>query len=83
MFFIALLVLIIIIMLPTKNKEASFKIEDRCGPIANMISHTIANEDSCKAQCRVYCEVKEKEFSKVDFAENAAGCNNCTCFCKS
>lgn len=78
----ALIILIIIIAGIMPGKEKSFEIKDRCGPIMNMISHTIPNKDVCKTRCSSQCETMELSFSRISFQEAMAGCHSCTCFCK-
>jgi len=78
---LALIIVAIIIINPTR-KEVSFNLKDRCGPIMNMISHSIGDEDACHSKCRAQCQVKDLKFSRVEFNINLQGCNNCTCFCK-
>ena len=76
------IIIIVLIIINPFKKEVIFQIKDRCGPIMNMISHTIKDESSCKTQCRSQCEVKELSFKRAEFEFNPLGCNNCTCFCR-
>ncbi len=61
---------------------SSFKIEDRCGEIANMISHTIENEQVCEIRCSSQCESRNLRIKRYEFVFNPIGCHNCTCFCR-
>ncbi|MEA2036430.1 MAG: hypothetical protein U9O94_02900 [Nanoarchaeota archaeon] len=80
--FIALLVVFIIVILMFPGKEESFDIKDRCGPIMNLISHTIQDETACQTQCKSQCGTKDMKYSRVEFEEMELGCHSCTCFCK-
>ena len=77
-----LIVLIVGIALASFNKEYSFDIQDTCGPIMNLISHTVKDKTVCTTKCMFRCESKDLEFKKVEFYENMFGCNNCTCYCQ-
>jgi len=77
-----LIVIVIVMLINPFKKEVSFNLKDRCGPIMNMVSHSIGDEDACSSKCRVQCQVKDLKFSRVEFNINLQGCNNCTCFCK-
>ena len=77
---ILLISTLVILFLP--GKKESFDIKDRCGPIMNLIHHTIADETSCKTHCRSQCNTKDLEFDKIKFTLNARGCNECICTCK-
>lgn len=63
-------------------KEISFKIVDRCGPIMNLISHTIQDKSVCETRCKSQCSTKDLEYSKIAFTLNPNTCNDCMCFCK-
>ena len=79
--FIALLIIVILLFIFYKT-EKEFNIEDRCGPIVNMISHTIPSDSSCQTRCKQQCDTAEMEYSRNNFIKAAAGCNTCTCYCK-
>lgn len=64
------------------GQEVSFELDDRCGPIMNLLSHTIKDEPACKNQCRSQCKVKDLEFKEAKFEAYINKCNNCTCVCK-
>ncbi|MBW2975367.1 hypothetical protein KY366_06630, partial [Candidatus Woesearchaeota archaeon] len=78
--FLILLIITIILLIP--SKERSFEIKDRCGPIMNLISHTIKDEAVCKTRCRSQCETIDLKYSRVEFQSMEIGCHSCTCFCK-
>ncbi|MCK5282031.1 MAG: hypothetical protein KAK00_01350 [Nanoarchaeota archaeon] len=79
---IAALVILVILVLIIPGKEKSFEIKDRCGPIMNLISHTIADEPRCQTQCKAKCKTLDLEFSRIEFEKKEAGCHTCICFCK-
>lgn len=79
--FIGLLIVVILLIL-FSQKEKEFDIQDRCGPIVNMISHTIPSDASCKIRCKQKCDTVEMSYSKHIFVEVDAGCHTCTCYCK-
>ena len=79
---ILLTVIAVAISINPLKKEVSFELKDQCGPIMNMISHSIGTESACMAKCKLQCEVKDLSFSRVEFKINMQGCNHCTCFCK-
>ena len=64
-----------------RHEEVVFELDDRCGPIVNMISHSIPDETSCRTNCIAKCESKDLDFKEIDFVVPEAGCNNCTCYC--
>ncbi|MFH1642060.1 MAG: hypothetical protein ABIC04_04120 [Nanoarchaeota archaeon] len=64
------------------RSEVSFEIKDRCGPIVNMISHTINDESGCRSQCKSQCKVKDLKYAKVEFEESMQACHSCICYCK-
>ncbi len=74
--------LILILILISSGEETSFEIEDRCGPIMNLISHTVADQSVCTTRCKSQCETMKLSFGKVNFEEAKIGCHSCTCFCK-
>lgn len=77
-----LIIIVIVILINPFKKEVSFELKDSCGPIMNMISHSIGTESACRIKCKSQCEVKDLKFSRIEFNINLQGCNNCTCFCK-
>ena len=81
---IVLLLIVIgaVVLINPFKKEVSFGLIDRCGPIMNMVSHSIGTESACMIKCKSQCGVKDLKFSRVEFKINMQGCNNCTCFCK-
>ena len=78
----ALLVIIGIILALLPESQKSFDIKDRCGPIMNLISHTIQSEAVCETRCKSQCKTLDLTYSKVNFVEAEVGCHKCTCFCK-
>jgi len=81
--FIAVLVILIVaflVLIP--GKEKSFEIKDRCGPIMNLISHTIQDESVCKTRCKSQCETMELRYNRIEFQEREIGCYSCACFCR-
>jgi len=75
------IIALLILFLPDSDVKP-FKIEDRCGPIVNLISHTIADDVACEMQCRNQCKVRDKKFKKIEFNLETKRCNSCECFCK-
>lgn len=82
--FISALIIAIsaIIYIGFGEEEVSFELKDSCGPIMNLISHTIADESACRTKCTSQCITKDLDYSRVDFELNSNTCNDCTCFCK-
>jgi len=78
--FLFILVVALLILIP--EKEKSFEIKDRCGPIMNLISHTIQDEYVCKTRCSSQCETRELRYGRIEFQKREIGCHSCTCFCK-
>ena len=70
----------IFIIIPLTEKE--YVVKDRCGPIANFISHTVKDESACQSQCIARCNVEDLEMKKVAFSLVERGCNECTCICR-
>ena len=81
-FIVILVIFIVALVLVIPGKEKSFEIKDRCGPIMNLISHTIQDESVCKTRCKSQCGTMELAYSRIDFKKYEVGCNSCTCFCK-
>ncbi len=79
---VLLAIILALFFIGSTRKRVSFELDDRCGPIMNMISHSIKDESVCRSKCLSQCNVKDLRFRKVEFYENPRGCNNCTCFCK-
>ena len=77
---LAILIAAILVLMP--GKEKSFEIKDRCGPIMNLISHTIQDESVCKTRCKSQCETMELRYNRIEFQEREIGCHSCTCFCR-
>lgn len=81
-FIAGLVTLIVILLILIPGKEESFEIKDRCGPIMNLISHTIQDGSVCKTRCKSQCETMELIYNRIEFQEREIGCHSCTCFCK-
>lgn len=79
---ILMLLSIIAVFLIKTDEEVIIELDDRCGPMMNLISHTIADSSVCKTKCKSQCVTKDLSFQKTEFFLNERGCNNCTCFCK-
>ena len=79
---IALLVLVVALLIwnPFK-KSQSFSIQDKCGPIMNLVSHTVPDEDACRVQCLSLCNSRDLSYHSASFAQSEMGCNNCRCEC--
>lgn len=79
---ILMIIAVFVFLINFNKKEVSFPLNDNCGLMVNMVSHTIGDEDACRIKCMGQCESKDLGFSRVEFRFNAQGCNNCACFCK-
>ena len=79
---LALVAAVMFLVILPQQREVSFSIPDRCGPIMNMVSHSVGDEYVCRNKCLSQCEVKELKLYRSEFTRNMGGCNNCTCFCR-
>ena len=77
---LAILIVALLVLIP--GKEKSFEIKDRCGPIMNLMSHTIQDKSACETRCKSQCETMESRYSRIEFQEREIGCHSCTCFCR-
>ena len=78
---LALIIFLLISLLPGERKV--FEIDDKCGPMMNLISHTVPDEAACRTRRRSQCGIYDMEYHKVKFEEAPVGCHTCTCTCKS
>lgn len=79
---LALLIAAILFFTNYKKSPPSFSIEDKCGRFVNLMSHTIADENSCKTRCRSQCESVGRNYGKISFEKKDPACNSCTCYCE-
>jgi hypothetical protein len=79
---VVLLVVLIVVLINPTGKVVVIKLKDSCGPMMNLISHTIKDEDSCNYKCKAQCGTIDLELDESEFVLNPYGCHNCTCYCK-
>ena len=81
-YIVIVLALVILALLFVPYTTKKIKLEDRCGPFVNMVSHTIQSKSICETRCKSQCETIDYKLSKAVFQENTNSCNDCMCYCK-
>lgn len=79
---LSIIFLFLVMLYIDSSDNKSFPIEDKCGQFVNLLSHTIADEESCASRCRSQCVSIDLRFNKVKFTEGVNKCNDCICYCK-
>jgi len=57
-------------------------LQDQCGSISSLVSHTIADEDTCRVRCTNQCKATKRKLSDTKFVLGQQTCNDCYCTCR-